>query len=182
MKKVFLILSLVTVSASVFAQVKKTSSATVSFDATTPKDALPKADNKTVVGELNTKNGQIGFEATVKNFAFTNEMIQDHFNGEKWLNSAKFPTFTFVGKLSDLSKVKFDKPGTYTVPVSGELTVKDVTKPVSTNATIEVVAGGVIKTSASFTIKLADYGITGAPIDAGKIATEPKITVSAELK
>ena len=70
MKKVFLIISLVTLSTAVFAQVKKTSSAIISFDATTPKDALPKADNKTVVGEVNTKSGQVGFEAIVKNFAF----------------------------------------------------------------------------------------------------------------
>ncbi|MBI5373409.1 MAG: YceI family protein [Sphingobacteriales bacterium] len=181
MKKTFLILSLVTMSALAFAQTKKTTSATVSFDASTPKDALPKADNKTVVGEVNTKTGEIGFEAAVKNFAFTNEMIQNHFNGEKWMNSAKFPVFTFTGKITDLSKIKFDKAGNYTVPVSGELTVRDVTKPLSTTATFEVKAGSLIA-STSFSIKLADYGITGAPIEAGKIAPEPKITVSAELK
>lgn len=181
MKKVFLIISLVTLSTAVFSQVKKTSSATISFDATTPKDALPKADNKTVVGEVNTKNGQVGFEAIVKNFAFSNAMIQDHFNGEKWLNSAKFPTFTFVGKITDLSKVKFDKAGTYSVPVAGELTVRDVTKPLTTTVTFEVKDGS-LKATTSFSIKLADYGITGAPIEAGKIATEPAITVSAELK
>lgn len=181
MKKVFFIISLVTLSSAVFAQVKKTSSATISFDATTPKDALPKADNKTVVGEVNTKNGQVGFEAVVKNFAFSNAMIQDHFNGEKWLNSAKFPTFTFVGKITELAKVKFDKNGTYTAAVAGELTVRDVTKPVTTTVTFEV-KDGAVKASTSFSIKLADYGITGAPIDAGKVATDPKITVSADLK
>lgn len=182
MKKALLILSLVTVSTAVFAQTKKTSSATVSFDATTPKDALPKADNKTVVGELNTKNGQIGFEATVKNFSFTNQMIQEHFNGEKWMNSDKFPVFTFVGKIADLSKVKFDKPGTYTVAVNGDLSVRDVTKPLNTTATLEVLSGGSVKATTSFSIKLADFNISGAPIEAGKIAPEPKITVSAELK
>lgn len=181
MKKVFLIISLVTLSAAAFAQVKKTSSATVTFDATTPKDALPKADNKTVVGEVNTKTGQVGFEAAVKNFAFTNEMIQNHFNGEKWMSSDKFPTFTFVGKIADPSKVKFDKAGTYTVAVAGDLTVRDVTKPLTTNVTFEVKDGSV-KATTSFSIKLADYSITGAPIEAGKIATEPKISVSAELK
>jgi hypothetical protein len=35
-------------------------------------------------------------------------------------------------------------------------------------------------TTASFTITLADYGINVG--DAGKIAGQPKITVSAELK
>ncbi len=181
MKKTFLILSLFTMSVMAFAQTKKTTSATVSFDATTSKDALPRADNKTVVGEVNTKTGEIGFEAAVNNFSFANEMIQNHFNSEKWMNSAKFPVFTFMGKITDLAKVKFDKPGTYIVPVSGELTVRDVTKPLSTTATFEVKAGS-LSASTSFSIKLADYGITGAPIEAGKISPEPKITVSAELK
>lgn len=181
MKKSFLFLALITLSASVFAQVKKTSSATVTFDATTPKDALPKAENKTVVGEVNTKSGQVGFEAAVNNFSFSNAMIQDHFNGEKWMNSAKFGTFTFVGKITNLGDVKFDKNGTYTATVSGEITVKDVTKPLSTSVTF-VVNGGAVKSTTSFSIKLADFGITGAPIDAGKVATDPKITVSADLK
>lgn len=181
MKKVLLILSLVITTGSMFAQSKSTTSGVVTFDATTPKDALPKADNKTVIGELDTKTGGLGFEAAVKNFTFTNPMIQEHFNGEKWLNSDKFPLFTFIGKITDLSKVNFSKNGTYTVPVSGDLTIKDITKPVTTNATI-VVAGGTLTTSASFAIKLADYAISGVPIEAGKVATEPKITVSATLK
>ena len=69
----------------------------------------------------------------------------------------------------------------YTAAVAGELTVRDVTKPVTTTVTFEV-KDGAVKATTSFSIKLADYGITGAPIDAGKIATEPTITVSADLK
>ena len=68
-----------------------------------------------------------------------------------------------------------------TVPVSGDLTIKGVTKEVTTPATI-VVKGEVLNATADFSIKLADYGITGVPIDAGKVAKEPKITVSAEFK
>lgn len=181
MKKALLFFALVTLSAGVFAQVKKTSSATVTFDASTPKDALPKAENKTVVGEVNTKNGQVGFEAAVNNFSFSNAMMQEHFNGDKWMNSAKFGTFTFVGKITNLGDVKFDKNGTYTATVSGEITVKDVTKPLTTTVTF-VVNGGTVKATSSFSIKLADFGITGAPIDGGKVDPEPKITVSAELK
>jgi len=43
------------------------------------------------------------------------------------------------------------------------------------------VANGKVNTSASFSIKLADYGISGQAIDAGKVATDPKITVSADF-
>jgi polyisoprenoid-binding protein YceI len=181
MKKITLFLALITLSLASFSQTKGTTSAVVSFDATTSIDNLPKAENKTVIGEIDTKTGEIGFEAAVKNFAFSNPMIQDHFNGEKWMNSGTYPLFTFTGKITDLSKVNFSKNGTYTVPVSGDLTVRNVTKPVKTTARL-VVDGGSINATSSFTIKLSDYGITGVPVDAGKIAKEPKITVSAILK
>ena len=55
----------------------------VSFDATTSIDALPKADNKTVIGAIDTKTGAVQFEANVKNFAFANPTMQGHFNGAK---------------------------------------------------------------------------------------------------
>lgn len=181
MKKTILFLSFVALTGSLFAQKKTTTSAIVNFDASTAIDALPKAENKTVTAAVDTKTGTVAFEATVKNFAFSNPMIQDHFNGDKWMNSDAFPKFTFKGKIADLSKVNFAKNGSYTVQVTGDLTVKDVTKPVTTEATI-VVTSGTLSTTTAFSIKLADYGITGVPIDAGKVAKEPKITVSAELK
>ena len=179
MKKTVLLLSLVAFTSVLFAQTKKTTSATVAFDATTPKDALPKAENKTVIAEIDTKSGQIGFEAAVKNFTFTNPTIQAHFNEERWLNSDKFPAFTFMGKIADVTKYNFSKNGVYNVTVTGQLTIKDKTNNVTTPATIEVKNGALIA-NASFSIDLADYGIQVGT--AGKIAGEPKITVAAELK
>ena len=181
MKKTILLFSLVILTGSVFAQSKSTTSGVITFDATTEKDALPKADNKTVVGEVDTKTGAVGFEAAVKNFSFSNPMMQDHFNSDKWLNSGKYPVMTFSGKIADLSKVNFTKNGTYTVAVSGDLTIKDITKPLSTTVKL-VVNGSSVTASSSFSVKLSDYDITGVPVDAGKVAREPKVTLSATLK
>jgi len=181
MKKTILFLSFVAVTGSLFAQKKTTTSAIVAFDATTSIDNLPKAENKTVIAALDTKTGAVQFEAAVKNFDFSNPRIQDHFNGANWMNSDEFPKFSFKGNIVDLSKVNFSKDGAYAVDVSGDLTVKDITKPITTSGTIEI-KGGVVNTSTEFSITLADYGITGAPITAGKVAKEPRITVSAELK
>lgn len=180
MKKTILFLSFVAFTGSLFAQKLTTTTAVISFDATTPKDALPKAENKTVIGSIDKTTGALAFEAAVNNFAFTNAMIQDHFNGDKWLNSAAHPKFTFAGKIDKLNKVKFAKDGKYTVNVTGLLTVKGVSKTIKTPATITV-AGGKVSATAAFSIKLADYGITGQAIDAGKVATSPKITVSAQF-
>lgn len=179
MKQFFLASCLSLISLATIAQAKTTTSATVAFDATTQLDALPKAENKTVVAILNTQSGELGFEAAVNNFAFSNPTIQQHFNEERWLNSGKFPLFTFTGKITDLKKVNFKKDGTYPVNVEGTLTVKDKSNPLKTTGTIEV-KGSNIMASSNFTFKLSDYGVEVG--SRGKVSNEPKITVSADFK
>ena len=181
MKKTILLVSLVVATGSLFAQKKITTSATVKFDASTSVDNLPKAENKTVTAALNTQTGALVFEASVKNFAFANPTMQGHFNGASWLDSDKFPTMTYKGTITNLSAVDFTKDGSYTVNTEGVLNVKGVEQKLATPATITV-KSGVISATADFSIKLADFGISGAPIDGGKVAKEPKINVSAELK
>ena len=182
MKKTILLLSLAALSAVSFAQKKRvTTSATVSFDATTKLDALPKADNKTTVASLNTKTGAVAFEAIVKNFAFSNPKIQEHFNGAQWMDSDKFPKASFSGKITNLAAVNFKTDGTYNATVEGDLTMHGVTQKVNVPATI-VVSGKTVTTTSAFSVKVADYGVNGPAIGAGKVATDPKITVSAEFK
>jgi polyisoprenoid-binding protein YceI len=180
MKKTILFLAFIAASGLLFAQKKTTTSATVSFDATTPKDALPKADNNTVIGSLDSKTGDVAFEAAVKNFSFSSPKMQEHFNGANWMNSDQFPKFTFTGKIEKLNKIKFTKDGTYKATVNGELTIKGIAQKTKVAGTITV-EGGKIKVTGNFTIKLADYSISGQPIDAGKVSKEPKISVSAEF-
>ena len=77
MKKVTLILALTVVTGALFAQKKTTSSGSITFDATTPKDDMPKAENKTVIAAIDTKTGSVAFEAIVKSFSFVNGMMQE---------------------------------------------------------------------------------------------------------
>ena len=180
MKKTILFIAIATLSMVSFAQKKTTTSATIAFDATTAIDDLPKAENKTVVAAIDPSKNTIQFEASIKNFSFANPKIQEHFNAKNWLNSDEFPKATFSGVITNPSAVNFKKDGTYTVNVEGDLTIKGKTQKVKTAATI-VVAGKSLKTNASFNIKLAEYGVEGQPISAGKVSAEPKISVSAEL-
>jgi len=178
MKKTTLIIALGLMASITFAQKKTTTSASVNFDATTSLDALPKADNKTVVAALDTKTGSVAFEAIIKSFSFSNPMMQDHFNGAKWMDSEKFPKATFKGTITNLSEVNFAADGSYKANVEGELTMHGVTKPVKTTADINV-SGGTITSKSEFSIIGADYGIGDA---GGKVAKEPKIYVAAEFK
>lgn len=178
MKKLSLILAFAAVTGLASAQKKTTTSATIAFDATTEKDDNAKAENKTAIAAIDTKTGTVAFEAIVKSFNFTNEMMQEHFNGPKWLDSDKFPKSTFKGKVTNISEVNFEKDGSYKANVEGDLTIHGITKPVKTTATVNV-KDKALNTSANFSIKLADYGITSA---GGKLAEETKISVSADFK
>lgn len=180
MKKTILLLSLITSAITIMAQKSTTTSAVVNFDATTPKDKHPKAENKTVIASFDKTSGALSFEVTVNNFSFANPTVQEHFNGDKWLNSPAFPKFTFTGTVDKIKKVKFNKNGSYAVNVTGKLTIKGVSKQISTPATI-VVKDGVVTATSTFSIKVKDYGITGQAIDAGKVSEKPTITVSASF-
>lgn len=180
MKKTILFLSFISLVGGVIAQKVTTTSAVISFDATTPKDALPKADNKTVIGSIDTKTGDVAFEAAVKNFTFSNPKIQEHFNSSNWMNSDQFPKFSFKGKIQKANKIKFTKDGTYNVKAEGTLTVKGIDKPAKAEGTITV-ANGKISVMAEMKVKLEDYNISGQPIEAGKVAKEPRVTVSAQF-
>ncbi len=202
MKKTILLIALVTVTGSILAKTsvsnsrkeksvilpggkagpkKTTTSGTISFNATTAKDAQPKAENKTVIASIDVDKGTVAFEVIVKNFSFENPMMQEHFNSATWMDSEKFPTASFKGNIANLSAINFKKDGTYAAQVKGDLTIHGVTKSVTSAGSISVV-GGTVKIVSDFSVALADYGVNGPAIAAGKVAIEPKISVSAEMK
>ena len=180
MKRTALVLALVFAAGAAFAQKKDTKSAIVVFDATTPKDALPKAENKTVIGSVDFTTGEVRFEAAVKNFNFSNPKIQEHFNAATWMNSDQFPVFSYTGKIDNVKKIKLNKDGVYKAKVTGNMTIKGVTKPVEVKGSATV-TGGKVTVTGTLKIKLEDFGITGQAIDAGKVAKEPAVTVTAQF-
>ena len=180
MKRTFLSLAIGTISMISFAQKKTSTSATIAFDASTAIDNLPKAENKTAIAAIDPEKNTVQFEAAIKNFAFSNPRIQEHFNQKGWMNSDEFPKATFNGVITNPSAVNFSKDGSYNVTVEGDLTIKGKTQKVTAPATI-VVSGKTLKTTAEFNIKLADFGVEGQAVTAGKVSAAPKISISAEL-
>lgn len=180
MKKTILLLLIATVSLFAVAQKKTTTSAVIAFDASTAIDNLPKAENKTVVAAIDTEKKTVQFEAAIKNFTFANPRIQEHFNQSGWMNSDEFPKASFNGVIKNPDAINFNDNGTYNVTVEGDLTIRGKTNRISSPATI-VVDGSALKTTCSFSVKLADYGVDGPAVGAGKVSREPKISVSADF-
>lgn len=140
------------------------------------------ANNYKVVSTLDPSTGEVGFSVPMQSFEFEKALMQEHFNGKDFLNTKEFPKAKFSGKITNLSDIDFGKDGTYNATVTGEMTIKDVTKPLETKGTITV-KGQSVTVDAAFKLVLADYGITfkkGKP--STNIAKEIEATIKAEYQ
>ena len=136
------------------------------------------ADNHKVKTAFDATSGKIQFSALIKDFEFEKALMQEHFN-ENYMESTTYPKSTFSGTIDNISAINFDKDGTYTSKVSGKLTMKDVTKDVSTMATF-VVKGDNVNAKASFVVNPEDYNVTIPKVVSNKISREIKVSVDVD--
>lgn len=131
------------------------------------------SNNYKVVSTLEQQTGDVVFSVPMQSFEFEKALMQEHFNSGNFLDTKKYPKAKFVGKISNLNEINFDQNGTYEANASGELTIKDVTKPVTAKGTITILDGKVTLNS-KMNITLADYSIS---FSKGKPSTNVAKTV-----
>ncbi len=177
MKKLTLLL-IVLLPTLVFAQTKYVTRAGHAnlFSTTVAEDIS--ADNYKVTSTINSETGDMVFVIPVQSFEFEKALMQKHFNQEHFMNSTEYPKIKFKGKIQNLSTVKWDTDGKYPVTVEGNLTIRDVTKPISEEGTITV-KGNVITANSVFVVKqITDYHV-GKPKKksmSNNVADDIKIT------
>lgn len=138
------------------------------------------ANNNEVTSILDTKKGELAFVVLIKSFKFKKAQMEEHFN-EDYLESNTFPKANFKGTITDLSKINFEKNGTYPVTVKGELTIHGVTKSITVPGTISV-SDGKINADSRFTIKVKDYNIKIPYTVINNIAETIDITVDCKYE
>lgn len=138
-----------------------------------------KADNNQVAGVLDASTGEMVFQVLIKSFHFERALMQEHFN-ENYMDSEKFPKAVFKGRMTEPAKPDLTKKGPVDATVSGDLTIKDVTKQVTIKGTIEVVDDG-IKINSKFDIVPEDYNITIPGVVREKINKTMAVTVNMKL-
>ena len=175
MKRLFVLFFLLSIVFEVNAQKYMTKNGYIGFFSHTPVEDI-KADNNQVAGVLDISNGDMVFQVLIKSFHFEKALMEEHFN-ENYMESEKFPKASFKGKITNLSSVNFSKNGTYEVTVEGDLTIREVTKKISTKGNIEVVTGG-INANSKFNISPEDYKITIPGVVRENIAKNLEVTVS----
>lgn len=148
----------------------------VGFFSSTPIEDI-KATNKKGASVLNIKTGALQFVVLIKNFEFRNSSMQAHFNEKEYMDSKQFPKAELKAFITDISKVNFNKDGTYQITVEGTLNMHGVTNKVKLPGTIKVKAG-VINATAVFTIQLADYKIAVPTVVFYKVAEKVEVSVN----
>jgi polyisoprenoid-binding protein YceI len=148
------------------------------FFSETPMESI-QADNRQVNAALDPLTGDFVFKVLIKSFQFEKALMQEHFN-ENYMESDKYPNSTFQGKVTNLSDIDFNKPGTYPVTIEGDMTIHNVTRKINEKGTFTV-ESGVVKGNSKFKVKPSDYDIKipGAVIN--NIAEEIEVTVNVEL-
>lgn len=116
------------------------------------------ADNYKVTSTLDTSTGEVVYSVPMQSFEFEKALMQKHFNSEKYLNTTVYPKSKFKGTITNLSSINFSKDGTYPATVQGDLTIKEITKPITEQGTITITSGK-IHVDCKMKILLSDYNI-----------------------
>lgn len=170
MKKLLLI-ALLIIGFQSKAQLYMTTNGEVSFFSKTPLEDID-AVNKSVSSIINTTTNEVAVQMRVTNFVFPNKLMQEHFN-ENYLESEKFPSATFKGKIKE--SVDLTVAGTYLITAAGSATIHGVTRPIELKGTI-VSTGSSLALTCAFEVKLVDYKIDIPKIVFAKIAEVIKVS------
>jgi polyisoprenoid-binding protein YceI len=121
-------------------------------------------------------------EATIQTASIDtdNERRDGHLKSDDFFNAEKYPTITF-------KSTRFEKTSPMTYKIHGDLTIRDVTKPV----TFDAVLGGTQKTQrgavsgwkATLTINRFDYNLKwDRAIETGGLVVGPDVTITVNAQ
>jgi polyisoprenoid-binding protein YceI len=127
------------------------------FSTTVAEDIT--ADNYSVTATIDTQSGEMVFFIPVQSFEFEKALMQRHFNQRRFMHSSAYPRITFHGKINNLAEVDWSRDGNYDVTVTGDLTIRDVTKTITEKGTIEVRGDKILARSVFLVRGIEDYNV-----------------------
>ena len=173
------VLIVIAMSINSSAQMYLARNAKVTFFSTAPVENIEAVNNE-VTSVLNTSKGEFGFVVLIKSFKFKKALMEEHFN-ENYMESNTYPKANFKGTITDLSKVSFDKDGSYPIKVKGDLTIHGITKNIEAPGTITI-SQGKISASSKFSVRVKDYNIKIPSTVVNNIAEVLDISVNSNYE
>lgn len=152
------------------AQRYSTTSGQTQFFSETPVENI-RAINKKSQVIFDAATGELAVRIPIRDFTFPNKLMQEHFN-ENYMESEKYPTATFSGKLSSLPD--HTRNGTYSVVAKGKLTVHGVTQEREIQGQF-IVKDGSITMMSDFEVALTDHKIEVPKLVFVKIAQQIQV-------
>lgn len=156
-----------------------TRTGTISFFSETPVENI-EATNHQASSIVDIASGEIAVSAQMKGFAFEKALMQEHFN-ENYVESEKFPTATFKGRIKEYDPSAFQVGREHKVQIVGDLTLHGETKNVNSVATIFRGENN-IKAITSFNLQPGDFNIKIPSAVANNIAKSILVNVDFNLE
>ena len=186
MKKIFLFLIAISISATSFAQIKWTVDPVHSFVSYSVKHmgisfvegSFKNFDGSVVAAKPDLTDAKIKFSVNVNSISSGVEQRDKHLKSEDFFNEETYPNMTF-------ESTSFEKLKESNYELSGKLTIRDVTKDVKFNVTF----GGTTKDpqgniragfSATTTINRLDYNVK-YDLNSTGIAKDVEIRLNLEF-
>lgn len=138
------------------------------------------ATNHKVKSAYDINSGRIQFSVLVNDLYFEKAIIQEEFNSQI-MKSNQFPLATFNGKINNNSLINLTRNGTYSSSISGDLTLKGITKRVTTTGSF-IVENSKIQGVATFYAKPEDFNIAIPDYLRNQVSDKIKINVQIEFK
>lgn len=135
--------------------------------------------NRQVNSALDFATGGFVFKVLMKSFEFEKALMQEHFN-ENYVESDKYPSATFIGKVANIKDLILGKDGIYDANVEGKLTLHGVTKEIKEKGSFEVKMGK-LTGKAIFNLDIADYKITIPGNVGNNVSKTIEVTVEIAL-
>jgi len=155
----------------------KVNNGSIAFRSDAPLELI-KAQSNELKGVIIPEKKQFAFIISIKSFkGFNSPLQQEHFN-ENYLESNKFPTASFEGKI--IEDIDFSKDGVYTIRSKGNLSIHGITQEriIKTEITVK---NKTISFTSAFTVLLAEHNIPIPKVVNEKLASEIKVEVKANL-
>lgn len=150
----------------------------VAFTSDAPLELI-EAKSTTLRGLIDAGKRTFAFSIPITSFeGFNGPLQRVHFH-ENYLESGRFPTATFLGKI--IESVDLTEDGEYTLRAKGKLTIHGIERERIIKSLVTV-ADGQLSISSSFTVLLRDHDIEIPRIVFQKIAEEIVVDISGLLE
>ena len=170
MAKAFFLFAYLCFSLSGFGQKYQTEKSSITFFSSAPIEDIH-AVNQGAKSLFDLSSGEIAVSIPISKFKFEKELMEEHFN-EKYLESGKYPTASFSGKL----KSPVTRGSDARAIATGKLSLHGVTRNVTLEGDIHWIGDYIVMKSV-FKIKLADYKIKIPKLMWQNIAEEVEVNV-----